>query len=76
MLLFPNPASDIVSVYMNNGGEYDLNILNIDGSLIRSENTFRDNINLDVSTLSQGIYFVELTDTETKERFVQKLTKL
>ena len=76
MLLFPNPAADVVTVYMNNGGEYNLNILNIDGSLIRSENSFRDNFNLDVSTLSQGIYFIELTDTETKERFVQKLTKL
>jgi predicted acyl esterase len=76
MLLFPNPAADVVTVYMNNGGEYDLKILNIDGSLIRSEKAFRDNTNLDVSTLSQGIYFIELTDTETKERFVQKLTKL
>jgi len=76
MLLFPNPAADVVTVYMNNGGEYNLNILNIDGSLIRSENSFRDNFNLDVSTLSQGIYFIELTDTDTKERFVQKLTKL
>lgn len=76
MLLFPNPAADVVTVYMNNGGEYNLNILNIDGSLIRSEKAFRDNINLDVSTLSQGVYFVELTDTKTKERFVQKLTKI
>jgi len=76
MLLFPNPAMDVVSVYMNNGGQYTINILNIDGSLIRSESAFRDNINLDVSTLSQGIYFVELTDVDTKERFVKKLTKL
>jgi predicted acyl esterase len=76
MLLFPNPAADVVTVYMNNGGEYNLNILNINGSLIRSENSFRDNFNLDVSTLSQGVYFIELTDTDTKERFVQKLTKL
>jgi putative CocE/NonD family hydrolase len=76
MLLFPNPESDVVSVYMNNGGAYNLSILNIDGSLIRTESAFRDNINLDVSNLSQGIYFIQLTDTETNERFVQKLTKL
>lgn len=76
MLVYPNPASDFVSVYMDNGGTYTLNIMSIDGSLIKTESDFRDNMNLDVSTLSQGIYFIELTDTETNERFVQKFTKL
>jgi hypothetical protein len=76
MLLYPNPTAGSVTVYMDNGGTYSLNVLNIDGSLVMNMGAFSDNINLDVSNLSQGIYFVELTDTETNERFVQKLTKM
>lgn len=76
MLIYPNPANDVLSVYMDNGGAYDLKIMSIDGSLIRAESNFRDNMTLDVSMLSQGVYFIELTDTETNERFVQKFTKL
>jgi predicted acyl esterase len=76
MLLYPNPTAGSVTVYMDNGGTYSLNVLNIDGSLVMNMGAFSDNINLDVSNLSQGIYFIELTDTETNERFVQKLTKM
>jgi predicted acyl esterase len=76
MLVYPNPASDVVSVYMSTGNSYGLKILSVDGSLIRSESSFSDNINLDVSGLSEGLYFIELTDTESNERFVQRFTKL
>lgn len=76
MLLYPNPTAGSVTVYMDNGGTYSLKVLNIDGSLVKNMGAFSDNINLDVNELSQGIYFVELTDTETNERFVQKLTKM
>ncbi|MBI1287162.1 MAG: CocE/NonD family hydrolase [Flavobacteriales bacterium] len=76
MLVYPNPVNDFVSIYMDNGGTYNLKIMSVDGALIRTEQNFRDNMNVDVSTLSQGIYFVELTDTKTNERFVQKFSKL
>lgn len=76
MLVYPNPAQDVATVFMDNGRDYNVNILNLDGSLVRTENSFKDHMNLDVSGLSQGVYFIELTDTETNERFVEKLTKL
>lgn len=76
MLVYPNPAEDVVTVFMDNGRNYNVNILNLDGSLVRAESSFKDHVNLDVSGLSQGVYFIELTDAETNERFVEKLTKL
>ncbi len=76
MLVYPNPTEDVVTVFMDSENRYDLRILNLDGSLVRTEAAFRDHVNLDLSELSQGIYFIELTDTETNERFVEKLTKL
>ena len=76
LLVYPNPAMDQVTVFMDNGNDYEVRILNLDGSLVRTETTFTDHLVLDVSDLSQGVYFVELTDIETQERFVEKLTKL
>ena len=76
MLVYPNPTQNEVTVFMDNGRNYNVRILNLDGSLVRTESAFRDFINLDVSELSQGIYFIELTDSETNERLVEKLTKL
>jgi hypothetical protein len=76
MLVYPNPAQDVVTVFMDNGRDYNVKILNLDGSLVRTENSFKDHMNLDISGLSQGVYFIELTDTKTNERFVEKLTKL
>ncbi|MCB0754549.1 MAG: CocE/NonD family hydrolase [Flavobacteriales bacterium] len=76
LLVYPNPAQDQITVFMDNGNDYDVRILNLDGSLVRTETTFTDNLIIDVSDLSQGVYFVELTDTKSKEKFVEKLTKL
>jgi hypothetical protein len=76
MLVYPNPASDIITVYVNTADDYELKILSLDGALIRSGGVFSDNINIDVSRLSQGLYFIELTNAKTNERMVQKLTKM
>jgi predicted acyl esterase len=76
MLVYPNPASDIITVYVNTTDDYELKVLSLDGALIRSGGVFSDNINIDVSGLSQGLYFIELTNAKTNERMVQKLTKM
>ena len=76
MLIYPNPASDIITVYVNTTEGYELNVLSLDGSLISSEGKFTDHMNLDVSSLAQGLYFVEVVNIETNERMVQKLTKM
>ena len=76
MLVYPNPASDIITVYVNTAEDYELNVLSLDGSLISSEGQFTDHMNLDVSGLSQGLYFIEVVNTKTNEKMVQKLTKM
>jgi hypothetical protein len=76
MLVFPNPASDVVSVYVNTTEDYELKVLSLDGALIGTKETFSDNINVNISGLSQGLYFIELTNLTTNERMVQKLTKM
>jgi len=76
MLVYPNPAINQVSIFTNRDGEFELNILSLDGSLISSQGVFKDNISIDVSQLATGLYFLELRDTETNEKVIQKLTKM
>lgn len=76
LLVYPNPASQDITVFMADNQDYNLNILSLDGSLIRSEGVFRDNATLDISGLAEGLYFVEITNQETNEKTVQKFTKM
>jgi len=76
MLVYPNPASDVVTVYMNNGQEHELRVFALDGTLVSTEGVFTDHANVDVSQLAEGMYFVELRNLESGEKFVQKFTKL
>ncbi len=76
MLVYPNPANDMVSVFLSREGEHELKVLNLDGSLVSDHGTFSDNTDIDVSQLAGGLYIIELTDTETHGKLVQKFTKL
>ena len=77
-LVFPNPADDIVSIYMNMDGDYDLTLVNTLGQTIMNTH-FYGEVNIDISDLKSGLYFVnirrkqgsnessEVTDTVVKK---------
>lgn len=73
--IFPNPASNILEVALNNNtNEYvELKIFDELGNLIRSQNTTHNlqTISVDVSDLSNGIYFLNLT-SDNKRQFYRK----
>ena len=69
-LLYPNPASDILIVSMDN---YDnepitLNIYNIFGSLVQSEILHSDHQTISVENLSNGIYIMEMRSKDWIEK--------
>jgi|GEM_PF-1150552 len=74
-LLFPNPASNILEVALNNNiHEYiEVKIFDDLGTLILSQNTSFNlrTISVDVSSLSEGIYFLNLT-SDNKKQFYRK----
>lgn len=68
--IFPNPASDKITISGKNGLKVEsVNIYNQLGQKVFHRNEIRENI--DISTLGQGIYIIELTSRELKIR--QKL---
>jgi photosystem II stability/assembly factor-like uncharacterized protein len=75
--LFPNPASDLVSLYFNNPSASPLNILifNANGTLVQSELLTENNQTFNITNLTNGVYFVRITNGEgviDKKLVVQK----
>lgn len=70
ILLYPNPATNKLFITSKNGLKIEtVNIYNQIGQKVLHGNKIKDNI--DISTLGQGIYIIEMTSSELKIR--QKL---
>jgi len=71
--LYPNPASDIVTLNIENLNNADLtlNIYNVIGNLVKSEMLKQNNKQINIGDLSNGIYMVEIKSKEWSEN--QKL---
>lgn len=71
--LFPNPASDIITLKIDNLSNTDLtlNIYNVTGTLVKSELLQQNQRQINIGGLSDGIYMVEIKSEEWTEK--QKL---
>ena len=70
--MYPNPATDVLTIKLNNISSANLSIYNIQGKLIKERTISNEqNLELSVSDLQSGMYFVKL-NTATKE-MVKKL---
>jgi len=72
-LLFPNPARDNVSVYMNRDGRYSAKLYSPLGQIIEQEE-FSDNITFDISQLDRGLYFIEIQESQGDKKIVKKFS--
>jgi hypothetical protein len=65
--IFPNPASDVVSVTIENQDllTHSVYVVSSDGRILRSiEDTYESSLSFSISNLSSGIYFVQATNSE------------
>ena len=71
--IYPNPASDIVSLNISNINNTDLtlNIYNMAGELVRSEILRQNQQQINIEEISNGIYMVEIKSKGWSEK--QKL---
>ncbi|WP_290696500.1 T9SS type A sorting domain-containing protein [Lacinutrix sp.] len=71
--IYPNPVTDVLSVEANNQDTLNYSIYDITGKkLVKKSMTSQDNI--DVSNLSNGVYFVQFTSKTAKQtlKFIKK----
>lgn len=66
--IFPNPSSDMINVISANKNLTDISIVDISGKLLFSvSNLDAERQTIDISTLAQGIYFVQINEEVTKK---------
>ncbi len=75
--LYPNPASDFVTLNINNTGNdfIIINVYNVVGALIKSEQLNKSNQKINVEDLSNGVYVIEIKNkesTESKKLIIQR----
>jgi hypothetical protein len=72
LLIYPNPTSNTFSISNLPPGEnYNLNILDMMGKTVLNSIVSRSNNNVDVNTLSPGMYTLQMVDGE--KRYTSKL---
>jgi hypothetical protein len=69
----PNPSQGMVKLVFNTKGIKEIRIMNVTGNNVYSETTDQALWNVDLTNLSAGIYFVQVTDELTSRITVKKL---
>ena len=73
IVIFPNPASDIITVSLPEAERCIISVFNLQGKLVQSESGDGKNISLNIKSLSTGVYYIR---TETRsgiltEKFIK-----
>ncbi len=69
----PNPSQGMVKLTFNGKGNKEINIINVTGNKVYQETIDLTIRNIDLTNLSGGIYFVQVTDVSTSLSSVKKL---
>lgn len=73
IVLYPNPAKDYVTIGFGNENVSQVSIINLNGNFVNTfENPNNKTLQVDVSNLSAGVYFVKITTINGK-RLYKKL---
>ncbi|MFT6826537.1 MAG: hypothetical protein ACJAYD_001098, partial [Patiriisocius sp.] len=71
VVVYPNPASDTVTIKAPNQDVFKIEVFDIAGKLLFETQETSDLMTIDVSQLRQGVYFLKINDTLTKKLIVQ-----
>jgi hypothetical protein len=66
--IYPNPAKNNITIENNNFVISNIELYNITGQLVKTENVNSMSINMNISDLKTGIYILELHTNETSIR--------
>ncbi|MBK6988036.1 MAG: T9SS type A sorting domain-containing protein [Bacteroidetes bacterium] len=71
--IFPNPTTDKLTIEINSSYIQKISICNLTGKLIKTISCNNSNLEIDVSNLSPGIYFLNGTSDQGtfRKRFVK-----
>lgn len=74
-LIYPNPASEMISIYMSQDANYKVELINTVGQVI-FQKKFKDHLNIPVNAMESGIYYVRIEDQKSNVSIVKKVSVL
>ena len=74
-VLYPNPAKENINLITTYEGEKTISIYNSSGTLVSSYNISGKNILINISSLSQGLYFMKIIEANAKTGALLKFIK-
>jgi hypothetical protein len=68
IVIYPNPAQDIVNIDLKSQESYNLQVFNLEGKLILTKTALKGKttINISESNLSKGVYIFKINNTSQK----------
>jgi hypothetical protein len=75
IIVYPNPATDKISISFPKAIRYEISLITISGQIVHRYSANDTDIDLNVSELSAGIYFINISDgtnSETKKIVVKR----
>ena len=62
--VYPNPASQILTIHADIASEKTVQVMDLSGRVVAEQKTADNQINMNISRLSAGCYFVKVTDDD------------
>jgi subtilisin-like proprotein convertase family protein len=72
IVMYPNPAADVVSINFNNISQLEVTFFDLLGRKVLSKMLRKDNKGIDVSSLASGTYIVQMKN-ENNEKIIKNL---
>ncbi|PCH95701.1 MAG: hypothetical protein COB85_04310 [Bacteroidetes bacterium] len=74
-LIYPNPATETISVYMNHSENYQVSIINTMGQIVLKMK-FKDHAVIPINRMESGIYYLRIENSKSKISIVKKVSIL
>lgn len=71
--IYPNPSKDKVTINLKNEGKTSIQFLNILGQDVKNINTYDNKVDINISDLHSGIYFIRIE--QNNKTFTSKIMK-
>ena len=76
ILIFPNPTNNYIQFKTDTIATWNIRIINLMGRVLQSYEKVNNSIMLDLSSLANGLYIVDILDINTGKRTMGKVIKI
>lgn len=73
--VYPNPAKDKLCVELNSNNNYSITLYSITGTLITQENDIYGVVEIDISNLNTGLYYLDIIYTNQVLKSIKVMVK-